>query len=681
MSGVVGYERTMMVNLSLLLIFITAVLLFFMYRRKKKNVLTYTWTLFLIGNLLNLIGTLGIAFYPESYTKGSIFYSIVCIGVFFMFTMIATFGLFFTYPLLFKRNKRFTLTTLAFIFIPRLFFLLTSIKIVVEADPAQAVLEVPLDMDYFNHLTLDNKITFMASFIHMFILMCTGFILILYRFLNPRYIRTTQEFRSRVSFIVAFFLALILLFWTLFLFKIDVEYFAIFMIPISVLFTYILHVSEFFFIEPVTENGHVMQGQVSVEHGKVVILPPQQAYKRFQEGVKKGSEGLYITGKRPNPDIMRFKKTPVIILDGPKDKSSNGNVRELGLADSSEFIANLTHFINNAKNGLILVDDIGEMAGKDPRGKDLLSRSVQTLRTTLKRSKCGVILAVPGIKKSGIVVNSNLDIPSINRISLEKALNELLTKDVASGAKIKDAIEHSAHFFPMAKHIQVNDRGVHIPHKRGKDHLYTSIQSHMLLGALLNKIKTQMPKSHQKQALEIIKRNGFDQNMLTYQFGTTNILISGTDTGFQVLRAFTERGYPALVLGRESPKRTIQRHMLDTSVTRVIWITDIRNAPDNAVPPKLENINAELEDFLDSSSPGVILISGLEYLMTYAPNMKDPVLKSIQRIADWVAVNNSILLIPLDRSILEKRDIALLKGSGIEIHESPDLLNIGRISN
>jgi archaellum biogenesis ATPase FlaH len=89
-----------------------------------------------------------------------------------------------------------------------------------------------------------------------------------------------------------------------------------------------------------------------------------------------------------------------------------------------------------------------------------------------------------------------------------------------------------------------------------------------------------------------------------------------------------------------------------------VWLSNVGR--DNAIRPKdLEKLSVALEQFLSQSGGGIVLLDGLEYLITN--NNFITVLRLIQSLRDQVAINQSILLMAVNRSTLESHQLNLLE--------------------
>ncbi len=107
------------------------------------------------------------------------------------------------------------------------------------------------------------------------------------------------------------------------------------------------------------------------------------------------------------------------------------------------------------------------------------------------------------------------------------------------------------------------------------------------------------------------------------------------------------RNYPAKI-----------RSKFDLKETPVIWLSNVGR--ENTIRPKdLEKLSLSLEQFLSQAGGGIVLLDGLEYLITN--NNFITVLRLIQSLRDQVAINQSILLMAVNRSTLESHQLNLLE--------------------
>jgi len=129
-----------------------------------------------------------------------------------------------------------------------------------------------------------------------------------------------------------------------------------------------------------------------------------------------------------------------------------------------------------------------------------------------------------------------------------------------------------------------------------------------------------------------------------------------SDRSFRLLKNILETEEMGLCVTRDYPDKVKKKYDLED--IEMIWLSNVDR--EDAIRPKsLEKLSLALENFL-SRTGGVILLKGLEYVITN--NDFRTVLNLIQSIKDQVAVNESILLIPVNPSIMEKYQLDQLSG-------------------
>ena len=127
--------------------------------------------------------------------------------------------------------------------------------------------------------------------------------------------------------------------------------------------------------------------------------------------------------------------------------------------------------------------------------------------------------------------------------------------------------------------------------------------------------------------------------------------------GFEVFVDHMEHGAQGMYIAREYPEKLMKRFELRSAP--FIWLSyerDIRYARE---PTNIPLIYSEVKNFLDNAQGGILLISGLEYLITQNNFIK--VLKFIQLLNENVAIKDALLLLPVSPQALNSRDIKILE--------------------
>ncbi len=111
-----------------------------------------------------------------------------------------------------------------------------------------------------------------------------------------------------------------------------------------------------------------------------------------------------------------------------------------------------------------------------------------------------------------------------------------------------------------------------------------------------------------------------------------------------------------LIVSRQYPKEVRATHFLQT--TPILWLSTV-SGKDNMDPAKLNMLTDYIVSFLERSQNGVVLVDGLEYLVT--SNDFQRVLKAVDRWTECAMTSNSRLIVSADPRAFEMREMALLE--------------------
>ena len=128
------------------------------------------------------------------------------------------------------------------------------------------------------------------------------------------------------------------------------------------------------------------------------------------------------------------------------------------------------------------------------------------------------------------------------------------------------------------------------------------------------------------------------------------------ETSYNLFLNTLNKGMKGYCVTRNYPAKI--RTKFDLKDTPIVWLSNVGR--ENAIRPKdLEKLSLALEQFLSQPGGGIVLLDGLEYLITN--NNFITVLRLIQSLRDQVAINQSILLMAVNRSTLESHQLNLLE--------------------
>jgi hypothetical protein len=149
--------------------------------------------------------------------------------------------------------------------------------------------------------------------------------------------------------------------------------------------------------------------------------------------------------------------------------------------------------------------------------------------------------------------------------------------------------------------------------------------------------------------------------------GTYLIEELSPDRSFTTLRSLIEGGYRGLCISRIEPKKIEERYGVEANL---IWLTKTE-VPESAKkgmtqmdfmtlsPTGLDMLTTIIMNFLKEEGDKVILLGGMDYLMTY--NEFSKILRLLQNMKDRVTYAGAIMLIPYDPSLLDEKDLRRLR--------------------
>ncbi len=128
------------------------------------------------------------------------------------------------------------------------------------------------------------------------------------------------------------------------------------------------------------------------------------------------------------------------------------------------------------------------------------------------------------------------------------------------------------------------------------------------------------------------------------------------DKSYDIFTDAVTHGAQGLCITRDFPDLVRRKYGLKK--TPVLWLSNAEK--DFAVEPvQLGKLYHKIEDFLKKSESSVILLCGLEYLITQ--NNYTSALKFLQLVKDQIAIYNSLLVAPLSPYALTERDLKLIE--------------------
>jgi chromosomal replication initiator protein DnaA len=126
---------------------------------------------------------------------------------------------------------------------------------------------------------------------------------------------------------------------------------------------------------------------------------------------------------------------------------------------------------------------------------------------------------------------------------------------------------------------------------------------------------------------------------------------------FKLLQGSLRTSKNGLVITRTNPNRV--REKMNIRKGRIIWLTDRDSSTEETISPVLERLVFVIEEFIDNTKKGSILLDGLEYLISN--NSFESVLRFLRQLIDEVSESKCILLISTSPKTLKERELKILE--------------------
>jgi hypothetical protein len=133
----------------------------------------------------------------------------------------------------------------------------------------------------------------------------------------------------------------------------------------------------------------------------------------------------------------------------------------------------------------------------------------------------------------------------------------------------------------------------------------------------------------------------------------------GVQRAYDSLKRLLSEGKRGLVISRNHPARVQQIYSLDCPIMWIAKSTKPTGGVISLEPTRLMKIHGTISDFIKANPGAVVLLDGLEYLIT--ENGFGPVMKTIQLTNEEVAMSGSFLLVPIDSRTLDTQQMGYLE--------------------
>jgi predicted transcriptional regulator len=129
------------------------------------------------------------------------------------------------------------------------------------------------------------------------------------------------------------------------------------------------------------------------------------------------------------------------------------------------------------------------------------------------------------------------------------------------------------------------------------------------------------------------------------------------ETSFDIFKNALYDGVDGLCITRLPPEKVKEKYSITSNV---FWLTNQESADGNTLRvQRPDEIVKTVRNFVEKNKNGVVLLDGLEYLISRYEFPK--ALKLIHDLNEVIAVSDSRLIVPLDPRTLDGKEMALLE--------------------
>ncbi|MCE5297117.1 MAG: DUF835 domain-containing protein [Euryarchaeota archaeon] len=153
---------------------------------------------------------------------------------------------------------------------------------------------------------------------------------------------------------------------------------------------------------------------------------------------------------------------------------------------------------------------------------------------------------------------------------------------------------------------------------------------------------------------------------MTFKPESKHILVDGNsylmemDDSSMAYEIFLEQianGRKGMIIAREYPEKIKKRYGIDR--IPFLWLSFEREKKYSREPTNIPLIYSEVKNFLDTTPKAIVLVSGIEYLISQNNFVK--ILKFIQLLNENVSTTDAILLLPVSPETLAQKEFKLLE--------------------
>jgi hypothetical protein len=422
---------------------------------------------------------------------------------------------------------------------------------------------------------------------------------------------------------------------------------------------------------PTTETEETRDYSDTLQIGDFYLCSINQGIDTFTELVSHGYEGLYVGAVKPNLELTKFKRTPIVILtEAGKGLRQYGNLQYVPADELKTFKNSIFTFVASAKKGIIFLDNMDVILEKGWAPPDEFVEMGLQMRDASIVNTIWLFGTRLKDDKKITKIRNVMDYPVVKKAIVLDKLNSILKKIDVSRHDLDEQLKRLGRVEPIFYYLKAkDDKLVYNDDIADFVGLLTTDTTNVIR-LFVQQFQSKIPMASYKDILNELRDYGISRFEFLLRSGDSYLIEEAfEDKGrtYEVYQDLLERGFDGICITRTEPNKLRQRYLLPQE-NEIFWLTQDRKE-DHDIKPAPEYIMVHIKNFIEShkTEPGVLLLDGLEYLITFQGDQFESYLKVMRRISDLISQSKIIMLIPYDPAALSAERIAIFRRSGIEV--------------
>lgn len=409
----------------------------------------------------------------------------------------------------------------------------------------------------------------------------------------------------------------------------------------------------------------------TLQMGQYYICSQDQGIKTFTDLVTHGYEGLYVGAIKPNLELTKFKRTPIVILtQAGKGLRQYGNLQYVPVDELKTFKASIITFVKSASRGIIYLDNMDIILDKGwAPPKEFVELGIQMRDADIMNA---IWMFGTPLKEDNRIerARSVMDFPVVKKATILEKLNRILDRIDLEPQDVMEQLKRLGRVEAIFYYLGMRDGQLVFNGDISEYAGMLSVEPTDVIRLFVQQFQSNLSSEAYKEILNELREYGISRFEFLLRTGDS-YLIEETfqDRGrtYDIYLDLLDRDFTGICITRTEPNKLRQRYLLPQD-TDVYWLTQDRKEEFD-IKPAPEYLMVHIKNFIDNhkEGPGVILLDGLEYLITFQGDQFDSYLKVMRRISDLVSQTKLVLMIPYDPEAIPAERVALFRRSGIEV--------------